>query len=89
MELDHDGMDAVRMVLNRAGANWPSEAMDILKQRNTPLLEKLTALESHLDSLLLIPHKPVVLKKEFEAKLEEYEQTIDMCVEYANRHVKK
>jgi hypothetical protein len=89
VELDHDGMDAVREVMNRAGAKWQPEAMDILKQRNPMLLEKLSALENHLNSLLLIAKKPPVLEKEFKTKLKEYEQAIEFCIEYADRHIPK
>ena len=87
VELDFDGCDKLREIIARVGARWPSNAMKVLNERNKPLLEKLSSLESHLDSLLLIPNKPLVLKKELKAKLEEYEKTIGMCIEYSNRHV--
>ena len=89
VELDQEGLDKVREVVNRVGGRWPMGARDILQERNKPLLEKLTALENHLDSLLLLPHKQLVLKKEFQAKLEEYESVIGMCIEYSERHTNK
>ena len=70
-ELDFDGLDKLREVVSRAGANWPPEGTKILHEKNKPLLDKLSSLESQLDSLILIPLKPPVLKKDFKAKLEE------------------
>lgn len=86
-ELDHDGGEKLREMFARIGDRWPSKCIAILKEKNPPLLEKLLSLESHMDSLLLIPYKPPALKKEFKSKLEEYEKTIEMAIEYANRHI--
>ena len=88
-DLDFDGLEKVREVMSRAGARWPSQGFAILQEKNKPLLEKLGAIESHLDSLLLISNKPPALKKEFKAKLEEYEKTIEMGIDYLSRHTGK
>lgn len=87
VELDFAGLEKVREVFNRIGPKWPEQCVAVLKEKNQPLLDKLASLESQLDSLLLIPHKPAVLVKEFKARLEEYEHTIEMCIEYSNRHI--
>lgn len=87
--LDLEELGQVREVISRAGANWPSEGMKILREKNLPLLEKLSEIEGYLDSLILIPNKNQVLKKDFNAKLKEYESTILFCIEYANRHIRK
>ena len=84
---DFDGLEKVREVMARAGTRWPSQGFAILQARNKPLLEKLGVLENHLDSLLLISNKPPALKKEFKAKLDEYERTIEMGIDYLSRHV--
>jgi hypothetical protein len=86
-DLDFEGLDKIREVITRAGAKWPSDGMRVLKEKNQPLLDKLFSLESHLDSLILISNKPALLKKDFKAKLQEYEAVIGMCVDYVGRHL--
>jgi hypothetical protein len=59
---------------------------DVLNERNPDLLTELTKLESVLDSLLAIPNKPPVLKKQWASALAQYEKTAMLCVTYAKRH---
>lgn len=89
VELDFDGLDKLREITDAAGATWPEKALDILKEKNPQLVERLNSLESHINSLLLIPYKPPALRKEFKAKLEDYKKTIEICADYANRHITK
>lgn len=87
-DLDTEGMAKLREVFDRIGDRWPDKGFDVLRARNKPLLERITNLESHLNSLLLITNKPKALQKEFKAKLEEYERTVEMGIQYVNRHIK-
>lgn len=89
VELDFEALDKVREIVSRVGSRWPDGAIEILKEKNAPLLARLSALESHIDSLILMPIKPAILKKDLKAKLEDYEKTIEMCIDYANRHIQK
>ena len=86
-DLDFEGLEKVRTVVSRIGARWHEDTLKILNERNQPLLNKLNALESSLDSLLLISRKPAPLQKEFKARLEEYESVAGMCMDYAERHI--
>ncbi len=87
VELDQDGMADFRALVARVGDRWPSQALKVLRERNAALLGKLSSLESQIDSLLLIANKPASLKKDFKAKLGEYEKTIEIAIDYANRHI--
>jgi hypothetical protein len=89
VELDFEELDQLRVVVDRVGPKWPAEAMAILKDKNQPLLDRLSSLESQLDSLILMVPKPAMLKKDFKTKLEDYEKTIEMCIDYASRHIQK
>ena len=89
VELDFEELDQLREVIVRIGNKWPDQAMPVLKEKNQPLLDRLFSLENQLDSLILMVPKPAMLRKDFKTKLEDYEKTAEMAIEYANRHITK
>ena len=87
VEVDRGGLQELKSVQDRIAAVWPGGTFDLLSNKNPGLLTELTKLESVLDSLLSIPVKPPVLKKQWASALAEYEKTAMLCIVYAKRHL--
>lgn len=85
--LDKDCLDRLKSLYEKVGDTWPIGTVEILKARNPSLLRMLNMVESSLDSLILIPHKSKELRKEFDKNMLEYERIINLCSEYAKRHL--
>lgn len=85
-KLDQGALQEFHAVRDRIASAWLEGTADVLTKRNPDLLSELTKLESMLDSLLIIPNKPPVLKKQWSSALAQYEKTAMLCVTYAKRH---
>ena len=86
-DLDLEGLALVKKIYTKAEANWPLGALSIVAKRNKMLHDKFKSVESRLNSLLLIRNKPVELEEEFKRARKDFEQVINLCAEYANRHI--
>jgi len=65
---------------------WPGDTITILTKLNVDLLEKLSQVESQVESLLYITRKPPNIKRTFTKILAEYDKIGTMCAVYAKRH---
>lgn len=86
-EVDLVGLEEFKKLAARVGDRWRVGTLEVLRQRNPELIQKMEALETQIDSLLLITPKPKELKKRYADLLEQYEQTINMAIAYADRHL--
>ena len=86
-ELDAGAYADFEAAHNRIADKWVGGAMDVLQARNPALLHEFERVQSVIDSLLVIPHKPAALRKQWKETLDLYEKIADQCVVYAKRHM--
>ena len=86
--LDTEDLKDLGAVLDSAGKDFPTDGLRIIVDSNPELYAKLNSLENQINSLMLINPKPPALKKEFKRLLVDYQKTILICAEYANKFLK-
>lgn len=90
-EVNHAGQKDWTNLHDRVADKWRAGTLEVLRTKNSELLEKLNNLENQIDSLLKIEldHKgmPKELRKEWRETLDKYEQVANCAIAYANRHL--
>ena len=87
MKLDEGALKELREAYGRIDSVWPEGVIEVLTKRNPDLLSELNRLYSVLESLLIIPHWPAPIRKQWKQALADYEKTAMQCVTYAKRHL--
>lgn len=84
--LNQEALQELRVAQGRISDVWLAGTYEVLKARNPDLLSEMDKAESVIDSLLVIPSWPPVLRKQWGTALANYETTAMQCVTYAKRH---